>query len=356
MGAKKVAVIIRGYSKDQINDPYPLWEEIIKKLKATKRNVQVLHPFERADKNIDEVYIIGTYFSAPLMCLLQDKKTPKRVYVFKGKVSLTNYLKVLKKYRLKAFSLYYLLSALPLGFMYHFIVNNWSVKNFLLPTKTSKDKFIKDNGIDKTVCNILPSPVLAKTGDADNEYPLWKKEKKEKWIAYAGRANLLRGVDILIEAFSMYVEKENNAKLLLLLLPDKHRRVIEKKLRNLPKNSYHLTIKKIKPKEYASIIKNSDIFVGPYTFSYSCPDRPVTLLEAMNFEVPVIVSDVLKDNFFKDNFNCLKHKNLNAHDLYKKLALLSKNKKLRKSLADKAKVDMNKLATKDNLETIIQNE
>ena len=111
--------------------------------------------------------------------------------------------------------------------------------------------------------------------------------KNSKIIIYVGRLSKVKGLDLLLKAFSIYIEKVPNSK--LILVGDGEERT------NLESNCKILGIcdnvifkGEIKHQNLPEILNCADIFVMT---SYA-EGLPNSLLEAMSCELPVISTNV----------------------------------------------------------------
>jgi len=370
---KKVAFIIRGFGKDVPNDPYPLWWKFTRKLakekdvdkvvilspltsgKATHSNGITVIPtgknplklaLELKKDKYEEIYIVGSYLSALIYIFLSGRTVRKKVYLMRNRILWKEYWPVIRKYP-QALSAYYILSTFDLGFIYQFLKEKWNIATFIFPTQNSADAFAKDAKVDPKTCLSLPSPLRLKKRAI-------KKSQKQKWIVYAGRMSRLRGVDILIQAFEKMHQKNTNLKLMLLLLNNTEKVFLDEKLMKLSNKSYLVKTGKLDDREYLEMLSQADVFVDPYSFSYTTVARPATVLEAMTLGIPTVIADVINDDFFKDGDNCLKFKTMDARNLQKKAELTLKDKRLRNKIVENGQKALINNKFDDNYRRIIQ--
>ncbi len=153
-----------------------------------------------------------------------------------------------------------------------------------------------------------------------------------KCIAYIGRFEKQKGIDILLEAFKELVT-ENNKIILKLIGEGNEENYIYSFIEryNLQNNIVIKSAMIMEEKLFAAI----DLLVFPST---SIEGFGLVILEAMNFGMPVLASDLIKENsLIEDYKNGIYFRNGDSVDLVKKLKLIIEDNNLRKSISANAK-------------------
>ncbi|OGV91419.1 hypothetical protein A2783_02640 [Microgenomates group bacterium RIFCSPHIGHO2_01_FULL_45_11] len=376
---KNIGFIIRGFDQSLPNDPIYKWRNFALHLakKKTIRKIFIFCPLtegrEYRYKNITvipsgnspiklyhlvkksdlaEMYIIGNYLSALIYTLISGRRVRKKIYLMRNRILFQEYRRVMGKYKWRAWGVYYWFSIIKMGALYRLAIKYWKVRYFIFPSKRSRQDFIADTRISPSLCLVLRTQ-LQKHRFATQVSPL-VKGSKERWITYAGSASVFRGVDILAQAFEGMYLQDASLKLVVLLLNPVKTDYIFTLLRRLPKKRYLVKAGRLSDELYSYLLRKSDVFVGPFSFSYGIPERPSTLLEAMHLATPVIVSDIVCDYFFRDRYNCLKFKTMDAQDLQARISELLENKQLRRDIVKNAKISLTDTTYfQDNTEAVI---
>jgi glycosyltransferase involved in cell wall biosynthesis len=208
---------------------------------------------------------------------------------------------------------------------------------FTVNSSFTKDKLLKiSKGILKEKIQIIPFGTTVEDFFNGN---FLKKEDKKIRILFAGRLIERKGVHILLRAFKKVVECFENVE--LIIAGDGPWR---KKLEDL---TFELGIKEkvifkghLNKNELEEEYKKADIFVLPSIHDEKGDTETlgVVLIEAMEFNVPVIatnvggIPDIVKDGY---NGILVPEKDINA--LSDAIIKLMKDKKLRENLSRNAK-------------------
>ena len=158
------------------------------------------------------------------------------------------------------------------------------------------------------------------------------KNSAVKRIGYIGRFEKNKGIDILLKAFKELVAE--NKKIILDLIGEGNE---EKYIHSfLEKNNLQNNIVLKSPIiEEDDLFRGIDLLVFPST---SIEGFGLVIPEAMNFGIPVIASDLIKQNSLIDDFKTgIYFKNGDSAELATKLRLLIEDENLRQSISAKAK-------------------
>ena len=139
------------------------------------------------------------------------------------------------------------------------------------------------SGVDpKPTSSPKRSPEEAKTAlDLPPEDPL---------ILFFGKAQLLRGIDTLLEAFAEVAAAHSRARLLLLLRPDSSQRRVARLVKAHPaRDRIRLIAKTVDPQPYLAA---ADLVALPFRTGIVLPAQPLTLLEAMACGKPVLSTEI----------------------------------------------------------------
>ena len=171
------------------------------------------------------------------------------------------------------------------------------------------------------------------------------KNSEIKTIGYIGRFEKNKGIDVLLNAFK---ELELGHKRLTLKLIGEGSE--ENHIHSfLGKYNLHDNIVLVSPIfSEENLFEGIDLLVFPST---SIEGFGLIMLEAMNFGIPVIASDLIKQNSLIEDFKTgIYFKNGNAEELTAKLKLLIEDENLRQKISASAK---EMIKVKFNLENTI---
>jgi glycosyltransferase involved in cell wall biosynthesis len=153
-----------------------------------------------------------------------------------------------------------------------------------------------------------------------------------KVISFIGRFENHKGIDILLQAFAN-LSLENDALILKI--------VGEGQLENYIKSfreKYNLHNKILLNSPIISeneLFKDIDMLIFPST---SLEGFGIVVLEAMNYGIPIIASDYIKDNLIIQDFKTgIYFKNGSVEDLVQKIESLIEDEKLRQNISFNAK-------------------
>jgi glycosyltransferase involved in cell wall biosynthesis len=115
--------------------------------------------------------------------------------------------------------------------------------------------------------------------------------KSSPIIFFFGRCRLTRGVDVLIDAFSIVRQEFSDCKLCLFLLDDKDREKIVQKIRK-SKERKGIILRVKHQKNIRKSLQLAHVVVLPFRWGRSMPSYPLTVLEAMCGGKVVVTSRV----------------------------------------------------------------
>lgn len=159
-------------------------------------------------------------------------------------------------------------------------------QNMKVPAKKIE---IIPNGI-----NLKDYENLPKKGEFRKKYAI---SENEKIILYLGRIHKIKGIDLLLDAFSKISEDFDDVKLVIVGPDDGYLKKIEKKV-NLIENGKILIIGPLYDKNKLEAYIDADVYVLPSIYE----TFPMTVLESLACGTPVIItdrcgiSDIIKNN------------------------------------------------------------
>ena len=167
-------------------------------------------------------------------------------------------------------------------------------------------------------------------GDFRSKY---KIPENDKIILFLGRIHRIKGIDLLIAAYSELLKELPECQLVIVGPDDNYLSIIEDQIIKLEIKKKPIFTGLLFGAGKISAYTDADVFVLPSDYE----SFPIVLLEAMFYEIPVIITKNLKHFDWIDNktgFIC----NRDPEDLKKHLSILLKDEKLRQSFGANGKI------------------
>ncbi|MEO0137826.1 MAG: glycosyltransferase [candidate division WOR-3 bacterium] len=183
--------------------------------------------------------------------------------------------------------------------------------------------FLIPNGIDPEDFENLPQE-----GALFEKYP---NLKGKKIVLFLSRINWKKGLDDLIPAFREVVREINNAHLLL-VGPDNdgYMKYVNEWIEQYDLHKYTTYFGPAYGEDKLMVLQDSNIFVLP---SYS-EGFPVSVVEAMYMQLPVVVTDRIGIPEIVSNYNAGIVIKKDKNEIVNAIITLLKNEKLAKSMGD----------------------
>jgi glycosyltransferase involved in cell wall biosynthesis len=146
-------------------------------------------------------------------------------------------------------------------------------------------------GIDESKICIIPNGIdlkeyenLPEKGEFRKKYSI---RDNEKIILFLGRINKIKGIDLLIDAFSQLKLELNNVKLVIVGPKNDYFSILNENAKNLNLNDSVLFTGPLYGKDKQAAYVDADVYVLPSRYE----TFPNTVLEACLCETPVIITD-----------------------------------------------------------------
>lgn len=157
-------------------------------------------------------------------------------------------------------------------------------------TKTEAEQY-KKMGVDGDKIEIVPNGIdLSKYRNLPDKGIFRKKygiQHNEKMVLYLGRIHRIKGVDLLVEAFSELVNKMEGVKLVIAGPDDGFLPTLKAKIEELNIGDRIVFIGPLYGRDKLEAYIDADVYVLPSVYE----TFPVTVLEACACGVPVIITD-----------------------------------------------------------------
>lgn len=203
-------------------------------------------------------------------------------------------------------------------------LNNMEMEQFKQMNIDSSKIEIIPNGIDLSIYNKLPFKK-----EFRNKYSI---TDDEKIILYLGRIHKIKGIDILVKAFSRLSCELNNVKLVIVGSDDDFLSILKKNVLNLEIEDKVLFTGPLYGQEKLQAYVDADVFVLPSIYEMF----PNTVLEASICGTPVVVTDRcgIADIIDQKIGYVVKY---NSEELKKGIFNLLSDERLRRKLGDNGK-------------------
>ncbi len=295
-----------------------------------KRALHAIFLLNKTLKNIKPNYIFSSITHINIIVLLS-----KLLFSFQSKLLIRETTNLLLKFQ--KFTVMNLIFKILIKLFYNF------ADLIVVPSIDLKIILSKNFNLNKNKIYIMNNPL--DTNFIDNAYcekvllP-FQKEKNLKIAIFVGRLDKVKNLNFIINSFSKFIKNHKNWKLLIIGNGSE--------LEDLK-----LMIKKMKMNQHIKILNNLKNHFSYYKFAnlyiqYSKREGiSNSLLEALYFEVPVIISNISKgQNEILEKFNCGlivdNEKNLNnAFMLANKNKITKSSKSMIKKMYDSKNVVKN---------------
>lgn len=206
------------------------------------------------------------------------------------------------------------------------VVTTSRIKRMVIDRKVLAEKvFVSPNYVDEDLFSL--------SADGKSIRERFSVAEDEKIVTYIGRLSHEKGLDVLIEAFSMICNQLHDAKLLI-VGEGIERGSLKEKCQKFGLRNKVLFVKSIPHTSVPNFLAGSDVVVLP---SYS-EGHPKFLIEAMVMGKPIVATDVIGINdVVRDGKEALLVKPGDANALAGAMKLLLKNKKLARALGHNAR-------------------
>jgi len=206
------------------------------------------------------------------------------------------------------------------------VVTTPHIKRMVINRKVPAEKvFVSPNYVDEELFSL--------SADGKSIRERLSIAGDEKIVTYIGRLSHEKGLDVLIEAFSIICNRLHDAKLLI-VGEGTERGSLEEKCRNFGLQDKVLFVKPIPHTTVPNVLAGSDVVVLP---SYS-EGHPKFLIEAMVMGKPIVATDVIGINdVVRDGKEAVLVKPGDANAFAGALKLLLESEKLAHTLGRNAR-------------------
>lgn len=157
-------------------------------------------------------------------------------------------------------------------------------------TKTEAEQY-KKMGVDEGKIEIVPNGIdLSEYGNLPEKGKFRRKYSigdDEKMILYLGRIHKIKGIDLLVEAFSGLIKELDDVRLVIVGPDDGFLSTLKKQIEDLKIGDKILLTGLIPEKDKSGAYVDADVYVLPSVYE----TFPITVLETCACGTPVIVTD-----------------------------------------------------------------
>lgn len=146
-------------------------------------------------------------------------------------------------------------------------------------------------GVDKEKIEVVPNGIdwsefasLPEKGQFRKKYSI---EESQKMILYLGRIHEIKGIDMLVDAFSEFIKKVDDAKLVIAGPDDRFLSILEKQIGGLELTDKILFTGPLYGIDKLKAYIDADVYVLPSIYE----TFPMTVIEACACGTPVIITD-----------------------------------------------------------------
>lgn len=178
-------------------------------------------------------------------------------------------------------------------------------------------------GVDENQIEIVPNGInvsdfknLPTKGIFKRKYGI---KEDEKIILFLGRINKIKGIDLLISAFSDLIQKFQNVKLVIVGPDDGFRSILERQIKDLTIENSVVFTGPLYEHDKLEAYVDADVYVLPSRYEMF----PNTVLEACVCGAPVIVTDKCGISDIVDNtfgYTVIFNKEILSNSMYKILS------------------------------------
>jgi glycosyltransferase involved in cell wall biosynthesis len=209
--------------------------------------------------------------------------------------------------------------------------------NILAANELEQNKLL-EYGVSKNKLITLPLGIdVSEFNNTSNFRNRFNIEKNTLIILFVGRFNKIKGLDVLLDAYSVFVNnnQNHNTKLVIIGQDDGYYTELLSRVNNHVDKNNILLLKNQKRETIVSAFNSSDIFVLSSYFDTG----PITILESLASSTAVIASNVGGiPEVIQDEQNGLLFPSGNFKDLAKKIQILVNDNSKRKKLIENGKI------------------
>jgi glycosyltransferase involved in cell wall biosynthesis len=172
-------------------------------------------------------------------------------------------------------------------------------------TKVEAEQYKKMGVLDNKI-EIIPNGIDLSEYENLPERGIFRKKyginDDEKVVLYLGRLHKIKGLDLLVDAFSDLVNRKDNIKLVIVGPDDGYLSILKRQIDNLALNDKVLLTGPLYGNEKLSAYVDADVYVLPSKYEIF----GITALEACACGTPVIVTDCCGiANLVDDKVGCV---------------------------------------------------
>jgi glycosyltransferase involved in cell wall biosynthesis len=195
----------------------------------------------------------------------------------------------------------------------------------ILLTEAEKDELLEYTALDESIVNVIPNGIDKIEIPSEQQ----KKDLLHKLglsddnvnILFLSRIHKKKGLDLLIKAFAKLSKEIPEARLLIAGPDEGYKPAAEEMIDSLNIRDRILFLGSVSGKEKETVFSVANVFV---LSSYS-EGLPMSVLEAMSLQVPVVVSDQTRIDTFIRQYNAGKVTGLDENEVYEAIKDILEN-------------------------------